>query len=43
MSLNQETDTVVFGGVGKASLEADLWIVNKDGHLCFKRKGCQFF
>ena len=37
MSLDQETDTVVLGCVSKASLEADLWIVNKDGHLCFQR------
>jgi len=29
MSLNQETDTVVLGCVSKASLEADLWIINK--------------
>ena len=43
MSLDQETDTVVFGSVSKASLKANLWIVNKDSQLSFKRNVCQFF
>ena len=43
MSLDQETDTVVFGSVGKASLATDLWIINEDSHLSFKRNACQFF
>ena len=42
MSLDQETDTVILGSVSKASLEADLWIVNKDSQLSFKRNACQF-
>ncbi len=36
MSFDQETDAVVFGCIGKASLEANLWIVHKDSHFCFK-------
>ena len=43
MSLDQETDTMVFGSVGKASLAADLRIVNKNSQLSFKRNACQFF
>ena len=43
MSLDQETDTVVFGSVGKASLKSDLWIINKDSQLSFQRNACQLF
>ena len=43
MSFHQETDAVILGCVGKASLEANLWIVHKDGHLSFKRNSCQLF
>ncbi|CIV43964.1 Uncharacterised protein [Streptococcus pneumoniae] len=43
MSLDQETDTVILGSVSKASLEADLWIVNEDSQLSFQRNVCQFF
>ena len=43
VSLDQETDAVILGSIGKARLEANLWIIYKDGHLRFKRDGCQLF
>ena len=43
MSFHQETNAVIFGCISKASFEANLWIVHKDGHFCFKRNGCQLF
>ena len=43
MSFDQKTNAVVFGCIGKASLEANLWIVHKDSHLSFKGNSCQLF
>ena len=35
MSLDQETDAVVFGSIGKARLEANLRVIHKDRHFRF--------
>ena len=43
MSFDQKTDAVILGSIGKTSLKANLWIIHKDGHLGFKRNGCQLF
>ena len=43
MSFHQEADTVILGCIGEARLEANLRVIYKDGHLRFKRDGCQLF
>ena len=43
VSLDQETDAVILSCIGEARLEANLRIIYKDGHLRFKRDGCQLF
>ena len=43
VSLDQETDSMILGCIGKARFEANLWIIYKDGHLRFKRDRCQLF
>ena len=35
MSFDQETDTVVFGCIGEARLEANLRVIQKDRHFRF--------